>query len=135
MMRNKQKKSLGFLSVVAFLMILVGVGYTVSSVVATGTNTTSTSPLPSSETQPQPPKDKLFSSLEKQVATTANSLRNDLLTTLQLDTSSAHPLSGTESKQPALAVISLAEPLPLPQVYRDISNSVYADAILILYSH
>ncbi|MDR0650534.1 MAG: hypothetical protein LBG59_03910 [Candidatus Peribacteria bacterium] len=96
MMRNKQKKSLGFLSVVAFLMILVGVGYTVSSVVATSTNTTSTSILPSSESQPQPLQDSLFSSLEKQVATTAGSLRNDLLGTLQIGTS-----SGTEQKQQA----------------------------------
>jgi predicted PurR-regulated permease PerM len=134
MMRNKQKKSLGFLSVVAFLMILVGVGYTVSSVVATSATTT-TSPLPSSELQPQPPQDNLFSSLEKQVATTADSLRNNLLSTLQIDVSPAQPSTGTEQKQPALAVISLAEPLPLPQVYGDISNSAYADAILILYSH
>ncbi|MDR2415411.1 MAG: hypothetical protein LBD75_02085 [Candidatus Peribacteria bacterium] len=135
MMRNKQKKSLGFLSVVAFLMIMVGIGYTVSSVVATNTATSSPSYLPSPELQPQPPQESLFSSLEKQVAKTAGSLRNDLLATLQIDASSAYPSSGTEPKQPALAVISLAEPLPLPTVYEDSSSSAYADAILILYSH
>jgi hypothetical protein len=94
MMKNKQKKSLGFLSVVAFLMILVGVGYTVSSVAAVNTNKTSPSNPSLSVSQPQPSQENLFSSLEKQVADTANSLRNDLLTTLQIDAS-----SGTQQKQ------------------------------------
>jgi hypothetical protein len=86
---NKHKKSLGFLSIVAFLMIMVGVGYTVSSVFAVSTTKTST-PTAQSSPEPQPPSSQegLFSSLEKQVADTAGSLRNDLLDTLQINGSS-----------------------------------------------
>ncbi|MDR2190957.1 MAG: hypothetical protein LBP53_07500 [Candidatus Peribacteria bacterium] len=55
---NHQKKSLGFLSVVAFLMILVGVGYTVSSVFAVNTSKTSqTLPTSTTSNDATPPKE------------------------------------------------------------------------------
>jgi hypothetical protein len=139
MHQNKQKKSLGFLSVVAFLMILVGVGYTVSSVVAVnGQKTTTETPLlpaVSPEPSPQSPKENLFSSMEKQVADKANSLRNELLGNAQRENAPEEPQNfDSDIPSDAVAVLTLANVRPLPKVYDDIEHSVYKEAILTLYS-
>jgi hypothetical protein len=148
MHQHKQKKSLGFLSVVAFLMIMVGVGYTVSSVAAVNgqKTTTETALLPAIplETSPQSPKENLFSSVEKQVADKANSLRNELLGNVQRENSSDtenKSQNAEENNQNSFSdatsshiVLSLANVRPLPKVYDDIEHSVYKDAILTLYS-
>jgi hypothetical protein len=141
MHNSNNKKPLGFLSIVAFLMIMVGVGYTVSSVFAVNNPKSSTQPIVLPESQPQA-KEPLFSSLEKQVADKATSLRNELLGTTtenENQPSFSNDLSDekekTELPSNAVAVITLAVPHPLPKVYGDIHQSAYADAILILYSH
>jgi hypothetical protein len=139
-MHNKQqKKSLGFLSIVAFLMILVGVVYTVSGVFATNaTATTPTSSLDESPELSSTPKENLFASLEKQVATTATSLRNRVWGAPTTTSSTEEQPSFSEptpTPPTAVASISLASPQPLQEVYDDISLSVYKDAILVGYSH
>ncbi|MDR0607518.1 MAG: hypothetical protein LBG52_04090 [Candidatus Peribacteria bacterium] len=139
-MHNKQqKKSLGFLSIVAFLMILVGVVYTVSGVFATNaTNASPTSPLDESPEPPSMPKENLFASLEKQVANKATSLRNGVWSASINDASTGENPSVSETtptSSTTIASISLASAPSLPEVFDDISTSVYKNAILIGYSN
>jgi hypothetical protein len=96
-MKNKQKKSLGFLSIVAFLMVLVGIGYTVSSVFAVSNareilaSGASNTLLSSGEAyESTMPKESFFSSVERQVAEKATSLWNEMLGTAT-GTSSDNP--------------------------------------------
>ncbi|GHV25565.1 hypothetical protein FACS1894176_04340 [Bacteroidia bacterium] len=136
MHNNKQKKSLGFLSVVAFLMILVGVVYTVSGVFATNVSATISTPTPTEQPIPSIPSENLFASLEKQVATTATSLRNEVLGTPSSSTGESPSFTEVlPTPATSVASISLADPRPLPEVFDDIHDSVYKDAILVLYSN
>ncbi|MDR0860305.1 MAG: hypothetical protein LBO09_05010 [Candidatus Peribacteria bacterium] len=137
MHNNKQKKSLGFLSIVAFMMILVGVVYTVSGVFATNVSATISTPSPSEETIPSISNENLFASLEKQVANKATSLRNEVLGTPTSSTTEESPSFSEVLPTPATSVasISLADPRPLPEVFDDIHDSRYKDAILVLYSN
>jgi len=137
------KKSLGFLSIVAFLMILIGVVYTVSSVFAQSSLplTLPDQILPAMPQQHS--KESMFSAIEKQVADKATSLRHQLLGTT--NTSIAQFSAAEKSDQTssmtsdthgsAVARIDVVVPRPLPKVYEDIETSAYKEAILILYSH
>ena len=120
-------------------MIVVGMGYTVSNVFATHPIQ-----MPPSPRQPAPEPstssaEPLFSSLEKRVADTATSLRNQLLGTT--DTADQphkvelphQTTSGEQSVHPI--VIDTVPVRPLPTVYDDIETSPAKEAILILYSH
>jgi hypothetical protein len=141
MNNNKQKKSLGFLSVVAFLMVLVGVGYTVSSVFAVNAPKTSTSVSTTSPSEPvdTSPKESFFSSVEQQVAEKATALWNGMLGNVVGTSSGSQNVEEnqiliSETPSSAVAVLSLV-PYPLPRVYTDIEQSKYQDAILNLYSN
>ncbi len=129
-------------------MVLVGVGYTVSTVVAktpdaksdvtisnVAGNTLKTNSIDSLQVS-----GNVFSSFEQAIANKATSLRNEFVTTEQNDTST--PLVETETSDtfvaPAssqTAQISLATQLPLPEVYDDIGNSSFQYEILNLYSN
>jgi predicted lipid-binding transport protein (Tim44 family) len=138
-MQKSNKKSLGFLTIVAFLMILVGIGYTVSSVFAVNpTQTSQSSQQPSSKTS-SPSEEQPFSSLEKHVADTATSLRNQLLGT----TNTANQSKQTEQlnqntsdeHNSNIMVIDTVSARPLPTVYDDIETSPARESILVLYSN
>jgi hypothetical protein len=138
-MQKSNKKSLGFLTIVAFLMILVGIGYTVSSVFATNpTQTMQNPPQISSELQSQS-EEKLFSSLEKHVAITATSLRNQLLESTNMVHQSEHtePSNQNNSDEYTSSRVTLdtVSARPLPKVYDDIETSPAKEEILILYSN
>jgi hypothetical protein len=140
MRTHQQKKSLGFLSIVAFLMVLVGVGYTVSSVFAV-TREPSIQPVSSPIPENSDPslKESFFSSMEEHVAEKAISLWNEICGCVE-DTSSdtgdseESQNSFSDVHSSASAVITLM-PRALPSVYDDIALSDYKDAILILYSN
>lgn len=119
-------------------MILVGIGYTVSSVFAVNPNQTIQTSQISSETQSQS-EEKLFSSLEKHVATTATSLRNQLLGSTNMvnqkeDTEQSDQNNSDEHNSSSITLDTVSS-RPLPKVYDDIETSPAKEEILILYSN
>lgn len=148
--QSKPKKSLWFLTIVAFLMIMVGIGYTMSSVFAINNPQRNQQPIPyliSSVNVASEEKENLFSTMEKQVATKATTLRNDLVVYLRGESSPRlpSPKPTTEEKSESsssisqrekeiLATIDLPAPRPYPTVFEDIDHTSAKEAILTLYS-
>ena len=133
-------------------MILVGVGYTVSSVFAvnnlTNKNTDTSSQTHQSSFVDATSKEPSSASVEQKLAEQAISLRNGIVEFVQngsfpsssetnvwpIESNSSNQTSSNDETE-SVAVISLAEARPYPLVYNDIANSPAKEAILNLYSN
>lgn len=138
---KKSGKSIGFLSIVTCLVVLVWIGYTVSTAVAQTPQTIKTDQKSEITTQDisQANGWSVFSTLESAVAHKATSLWNGVIGNKQ----NVNEVSESENQwvrdekstfSSDTLWVSLAQELPLPNVYDDIATSAYRDDILVLYS-
>ena len=144
---KRKTQPLGFLSIVTFLMVLIGIGYTVSTALAKSPDARAEAISSNSEVKnadftiqnSSQSQGSFFSSFEQIIADKAIALFNEFSTTGNSTSSSDFGNETWTSDSFVLpstvAQVVLASSSSLPEVYEDIATSPFQSEILNLYSN